>query len=519
VADPVRPALLRYVSPQVNALLGYSEMDWLRTPEAWRDRVVAEDLPRLADAERRCVETGEPISVEIGVRARDGRVVWFSNEGRMVRDAAGRPVVVQGIMLDITKRRVAERARDVMIEGLRSVLHAAEDLNACAGEEDVLRRAVALGRERLGLERCRILRAEGREIRGTFGTNLAGETVDERAYRVPLSGPWEDRFRSRPSGDQLLLVLNEDLPEWNGSRMTSAGTGWMAITPIPSARGGMAGLFCNDAAATRSACDPARQEVVSVFCSMLGSILDRRGAEAERRLFEARQREVMERTDRLNSIGMLAAGMAHEINNPLQGILSHLHALKGIAAGTDARSSLEMAERGVENIAALVRKLLVMGSAREEGRRAADVGEALDFVTQLLSAEFKRAGVGIVKEVRRARLQVALHTRDMVQVLLNLLINARDAMPEGGQVSVRLDADEAFGIITISDTGYGIPESIKDQVFTPFFTTKGPRGTGLGLSVAASILHAGGGSIAVARTSARGTTFEIRIPLARADRA
>jgi PAS domain S-box-containing protein len=518
VADTVRPSVLRYVSPQVNALLGFSEMEWLRTPESWRERVLAEDLAGLAEAEKRCAETGEPISVEFGARAKDGHVMWFRNEGRLIRDASGKPVVIQGILLDITKRRLAENARAVMIEGLRAVLIAAQELNACPELDDVRRRAVELGRSKLGLERCRILLSDGKQIQGSFGTSLAGETIDERAFRAPLTGVWGDRFKVRSPDEQLLLVLNEGLIEWDGASMVSAGRGWMAVTPIQSPQHGLLGLFCNDAAVSGAPCDPARQEVVSVFCSMLGTILDRKSAERDRRDFEARQRDIMERTDRLNSLGMLAAGMAHEINNPLQGILSHLHGLKSEVATGPGLSSLQMAERGVENIAGLVRKLLVLGTSREEGYRAADVGEALDFVVQLLSAEFKRGGIGIVKEVRRARLQVALSQRDMVQVLLNLLINARDAMAEGGQVSVRLDADEAEGIIHVNDTGSGIPEAIKDQVFTPFFTTKGPRGTGLGLSVAESILRAGRGSIAIARTSPRGTTFEIRIPLAKAGR-
>jgi signal transduction histidine kinase len=263
--------------------------------------------------------------------------------------------------------------------------------------------------------------------------------------------------------------------------------------------------------------DPIKQEVLAVYCSLLGNMVARKRAEEEQRHAVDQQRQFMERTDRLNSLGLLAAGMAHEINNPLQGMLSHLHAVqRALPKEFAAQRSLEMLERGIETIATLVRKLLFLGTT-EQGLEVADARESMDFVAQLLDSQLKRARVRL--ELRRPdrRVALAMPRRELIQILLNLMINARDAMPQGGALTVGFRVEDQMGILTIADTGNGIPPEILGRIFTPFFTTKGTKGTGLGLSVAESLVRSAGGVIQVQSRPGQGTLFTVRIPLARGD--
>jgi signal transduction histidine kinase len=123
------------------------------------------------------------------------------------------------------------------------------------------------------------------------------------------------------------------------------------------------------------------------------------------------------------------------------------------------------------------------------------------------------AGVRLVVGGRSLNIQLAISHRELVQVLLNLFMNACDAMPKGGTITLTCDSADPRAVITVADTGSGIPPAQLGEIFTPFYTTKGSRGTGLGLSVAASILRAHKGDIAVESEPGRGTTFTLRVPV------
>ncbi len=237
--------------------------------------------------------------------------------------------------------------------------------------------------------------------------------------------------------------------------------------------------------------------------------------EMERRVAEARERELMERTGRLAAMGLLAAGIAHEVNNPLQGMLSHLSAVKrALPADFPRARSLEMVETGMQTISSLIRRLLAFSSERDVRWEPTECGEALDFVVELLEPEFRKGNIVITSPRDVPRLNLAIPQRDLVQVLLNIFINARDAMPRGGRLSVGVAVEGSDCRIVVRDTGQGIPQRILGQIFTPFFTTKGRRGTGLGLSVAEAIVRRNGGRIEVESQPGKGSAFHVVIPLA-----
>lgn len=250
-------------------------------------------------------------------------------------------------------------------------------------------------------------------------------------------------------------------------------------------------------------------------------ITERKKAEEERwamrqRIAEAKERELMERTNRLTSLGFLAAGVAHEVNNPLQGMLSHISSIKNKLPDDFPRAeSVTMLENGVQTIAEVVKKLLILSREPQAVRETVDYREALGFVIQLLHHQFHRAGVDIVRKDEDRTFVLNMAQRDFTQVLVNLFINALDAMPSGGTLTVSARARGDWCEIELKDTGRGMSKRILSQIFTPFFTTKGPKGTGLGLSVTESLIRHTGGKVEVESEPGKGTRFLLQIPLAR----
>lgn len=517
---------VEYVSENVRRW-GYTAEQMVSGQTSFSSIVHKDDLPRVAAEVGAHVAAGrDEFRQEYRIVTASGETAWVEDETWVRRGTDGRVTHFQGVCMDVTERRRAqlalvdaENAQRALTDGLRRVLQIADELIACPTEDALYLRAVELARERLGLERCGIVIRRGEFIEGTYGTDLAGQTTVEHDLRFPIDDVWRERLRVRTPGEARWTIVEEPYRVWIDGKAEPRGVGWVGITPIQSSSQGPIGVFSNDTAISGAAADCIRQEVLAVYCSLLGNMIARKRAEDEQAVAERRQREFMERTDRLNSLGLLAAGLAHEINNPLQGMLSHLHAVqRSVPPKTPAQTSLDMVERGIDAIAMLVRKLLSLGTA-EQGLEMADARESLEFVSQLLESQFRRARVRIVREPGDAVVPLAMPRRELIQVLLNLIINARDAMAQGGTITVSAAIEGTRGIVTIADTGPGIPPNIIGQIFTPFFTTKGTKGTGLGLSVAESLVRGSGGTIDVKSESGKGTCFTLRIPLARKETA
>ena len=262
------------------------------------------------------------------------------------------------------------------------------------------------------------------------------------------------------------------------------------------------------------------RELIELMAESIARFIELRDTEAERdrlaregRAAEEERRELLERTEQLSALAVLAAGVAHEINNPLQGMLSHLKTLQGrLSDDETCLHSLEMVEKGIQSIAEIVRQLLALSAEPDQPREPAEAGLASAYVSQLLGPQFARNRVEVENRVAEGGARLAIDQRELIQVLTNLLLNARDAMPDGGVVRLESEAGGDTTILRVLDNGTGIDPAIRSQVFTPFFTTKGARGTGLGLSVADSIVRRSGGALEMDSTPGRGTIFTLRLP-------
>jgi len=222
-------------------------------------------------------------------------------------------------------------------------------------------------------------------------------------------------------------------------------------------------------------------------------------------------------SERLASLGKLAAGVAHEINNPLGAILALTAlTLEDLAPDDPRRADLQEVVRQAERCRNIVRGLLEFSRQTEPHVGLLDPNKVLEDTLALISRQSFFFNIRVVKQLAPDLPRVSADRSQLQQVFMNILINAVQAMEEKGTVTLqsRLAAD-GFVEISIADTGCGIPPDKLDRIFDPFFTTKpSGKGAGLGLSIAYGIVAKHGGAIAVASRPGQGSTFTVRLPAA-----
>ncbi len=244
----------------------------------------------------------------------------------------------------------------------------------------------------------------------------------------------------------------------------------------------------------------------------------------ERRLIDSRLR----RTERLESIGSLAGGIAHDLNNALVPLLAGVAFLREYVPAEE-QELVQAMETSSRRAASMVQQLLVFAKGAEGRKTPVQPAALVEEMERFIGSTFPRT----VQFRSRCLCKSALVTGDptqLHQVLLNLCVNARDAMPHGGELGlevrqVEVDAELAaehdgaapgpYVLFTVSDTGTGIPAAIRERIFDPFFTTKGPeKGTGLGLSTVLGIVRSHGGFIVLQTEEGKGTRFLVHLPVA-----
>jgi two-component system cell cycle sensor histidine kinase/response regulator CckA len=241
---------------------------------------------------------------------------------------------------------------------------------------------------------------------------------------------------------------------------------------------------------------------------LTADITERRRAELALRQTE----EQLQRAQRLESLGQLAGGIAHDFNNLLQVIEGNLSFVKqGLKEGQTPNDELDQALRATERAAELTSHLLAIGRRKRVDSKRVELGTLVGESIRMLRRAIPE-NVVLSYERPASPHYVALDAPQFEQVLINLCVNARDAMPEGGTLSVRIEADgPAHVLLSVCDTGEGIAPENMSRIFEPFFTTKG-AGSGLGLAVAAGIVAAHGGVIAAESDGTRGTVVKVRLP-------
>jgi two-component system NtrC family sensor kinase len=238
----------------------------------------------------------------------------------------------------------------------------------------------------------------------------------------------------------------------------------------------------------------------------------------ERLKMERELREIQQallQSEKLAAMGRLTSQIAHELNNPIYGIMNTLELLKTeIPPESKRRKILELSLSEIQRLSEMLRNMLSFSKPEEEKRRPIKIDDLIEGILLMMEKQMRESNIKVETSFDPDVPEIMASTNQMRQVMLNLIKNAKEAMPKGGNLFVRTTKEDNRVLIHIQDTGMGIPEEIRDKIFEAFFTTKQKvKGVGLGLSVCYGIIKDHGGEIKVESEEGRGTTFVISLPI------
>jgi PAS domain S-box-containing protein len=461
-----------YVSPQIEAALGFSQEEWLGDPVRWYRQIHPEDKSRWSAEAAGFFLTGKPLKSTYRVMARDGSIVWFQCEAKLVRHADGNPWFIHGVGFDVSELKRLQESE------------LARQMSRTEETENLLQRLFDSMPEGLFLvdEAGRITKA-----------NRSAEAI----LGMPLSQMLGIEIRS--------LLGSSEIPSNPAALLQRAPDGRLyvetAIYPVSGCNASV-GVSCTLVRNTRG-------EAAGLLL-VVRDISERKQVEEKLRL-----------TEKLAATGRLAASMAHEINNPLEAVVNLVFlAANQPGLPEKTRSYLQNADLELARVAHIARQTL--GFYRDTTAPIlVRPSEVLDEILALYSRKIEYKELKIETRYRRVE---AIETLlgDLRQVLSNLIVNAIDASPPCGRILVRAspawdwERHQQIGIrISIADTGPGIFPELRSRIFEPFFSTKKNVGTGLGLWITKSLVEKSGGRIQFRsrpEVGRRGTVFSIFIP-------
>jgi len=470
VTDPETHRIL-YVSPAYERIWGRSAQRLYASPRDWLEAIHPEDRPPVEDAVATRLTTGD-YDVEFRIVRPDGEVRWIRDVAFPVRDASGRVVRIVGVARDVTALKQGERILQereerfrLLIENAPDMIHVIDSVGTLSFQSPSAEKTLGYsGEERLNRSIFDLIHPDD--------LAAAREALGQAASRPGHLVKVESRFRHKNGRWRVLEAVGRALPE-------RAGRGLIVINSR--------------------------------------DITERRQLE-----------EQLRQSQKLEAIGQLAGGVAHDFNNILAAIFMQTQFLEmtpGLPA--DLAAGLKEIRAAADRAANLTRQLLLFSRRQVMQPRDVDVNDAVTSLTKMLQR--------IIGEDVRLELKLnptPLWTRAdpgmLDQVVLNLAVNARDAMPEGGQLQIetlRTFVDEVqarrqgniapgdYVGLRVSDTGGGIAPDILPRIFEPFFTTKAPgKGTGLGLATVFGIVKQHGGWLDVDSEANKGSTFYVWLP-------
>jgi two-component system, cell cycle sensor histidine kinase and response regulator CckA len=511
----------RRLNPAWTRTLGWSREDLLRQP--YLDFVHPEDRAATI-AEASALQAGrETIVFENRYRCRDGSYRWLLWNAAPV---PGQPFLIAAAR-DITDRKASEQAllqKSAFLEALQAVTAAAAGATRL---REVLQVAVSeVGRRLHWAVGFACLPPEGgpADVLAVSDTWwLADPRWAELQQRLG-GGPVAAGSLARRAAARGRPVWAADLGAVDGG-MTAGAGGPRSGLACPVRVGDATVAVLVFLSAERRARDPAVVGVVEQVAAQVGRVAEREAAARGRDLAERQLRQAQ----KMEAIGRLAGGVAHDFNNLLTVILGEAEATRDLDLPAPARAALEEIGRAAGRAAGLTAQLLAF--SRQQPTQPTTFG--LNGLVQGMEQMLRR----LIGETYDCRLDLAaapdrvLADRGQVeQVLMNLVVNARDAMPGGGRLSLEtrtVSLDRHFNqerglprpgpyvLLAVSDTGAGMSEEVKAHLFEPFFTTKpAGQGTGLGLATSYGIVQRAGGYIGVYSEVGHGTTMKVYLPLA-----
>lgn len=253
------------------------------------------------------------------------------------------------------------------------------------------------------------------------------------------------------------------------------------------------------------------RSLIDAIAKELALIVERRQTEEDK----ASLQEQLRHADRLATIGQLAAGVAHELNEPLANILGFAQlAKKNPILPKQQMRDIDKIVTASLHAREIVKKLLLFARQMPTRRMRVDLNRIIEESLDFLESRCAKEEIKLVKSLDQALPKITVDQAQLTQVLVNLVVNAIQSMPEGGELTVQTINEDGHVLLIVQDTGTGMSEETMKQIFLPFFTTKEVgHGTGLGLSVVHGIVTSHGGKINVSSKIGHGSRFEIRLPV------
>jgi PAS domain S-box-containing protein len=406
-------------------------------------------------------------AVEKRYQHADGRIVHALAHVSLMHGDGERPLYFLCQLVDITERRRAEAERRAGEERLQAII---DNSPALVIVKDLEQRYLLVNRR-------------WEEMYGVSAENAIGRTAAE--------------------------VLGERSPQTDDSDRQVIATGEMCENLIT-----VAGLEDEDVHYLDLKF-PLRDVEGRLYavCTIATDMTERTRSEKLRAELEQR----LAQAQRLESVGQLAGGVAHDFNNLLSVILTCVgFAERALPASSPVRDDIEEIGRAADRAAALTRQLLMFSRREVAKKERLDVGELVRDLERLLNRTLsERIALRIMCESGLA--PVLADRAQLEQVLVNLAVNARDAMPDGGTLAITVRGGDDGVVITVVDDGAGMPPEVADRAFEPFFTTKEPgQGTGLGLATVHGIVTDSGGDVRIDSAPGAGTTITVTLPAATA---
>ena len=469
VADQeVRP---HFVSENILALSGFTAGESLR-PDWWRNQLHPEDLELALAGQRAAIEQGV-CRVEYRIRHKDGRYLWVEDRKRMPLGATNGGREIVGGWTDITARKQAQEAAREIEERFRQVV---ENIHEVFWMIDVATNRmlyVSPGYEDIW----------GRSCESVYQSAQAWAEAIHPDDRVRIAEAAGVRQGGGKYDETYRIVRPDGAVRWIRDR----------AFPVKDAKGKV-------------------RRLVGVAEDITG---------------HKQMEEKFLRAQRMEAVGALTSGVAHDLNNILAPMLMVAGLLKGKLTEARDREMLAIVESSAQRGAGIIAQLLAFSRGGEGVRSRIPPRHLLKEMVSILQETFPR-NIRVESDVPADLWDVMADATHLHQVIMNLCVNARDAMSEGGRLTigvknVQLTGAEVQGhsqaaagphvLLTVTDTGHGIPPEIMDRIFDPFFTTKEiGKGTGLGLSTVVGIVKNHGGFVMAYSEPGHGTVFKVYLP-------
>ncbi len=490
-----------YVSPSCERITGYRADEFMQNPGLFETIVHPDDRAAFVQHQREKFGNNEAMTLNFRILTRAGEERWISHVCMPVYGADGRPLGRRASNRDVTERMRAESQREAALEALRRRERDFSTLVENAADMIVrfdanLRHVYcnpAVERQ-LGIPVQTFLGKTALEV---GGQREQAEFIDRSLRKVLETGQELQVEQSYPTPSGVKHFQTRIVPEFDPDGHIES---LLAITRDITGR--------VQAESQREAALSQREAAL----------------EALRRSMEqltATQAQLIQAA-KLAAVGELAAGVAHELNNPLTSILGFAELLLNtVPPDIPFRHDLEIIARQARRARDIVRNLLDFARQNKPQQLPADVNQIVRQTLDLIRQHIEKSGITIAEDYASDLGLLTLDIGQMKQVFLNLITNATHAMPKGGSLSLRTARIGDEVAVAISDTGVGIPPDMLDHIFEPFFTTKEVgQGTGLGLSISLGIVQEHGGRITVASRVAEpapggkpgGSTFTVWLP-------